>query len=111
DHLRQAVRQVDAVVLVTHHPPFRGLNYPKPQPMDLDAAMWEAFSGNEGVERLLSEFGERVRFAFCGHTHFAREAALGPTRGFNIGGDYHFKRLLRLDWPAGTVTAKQFGEA
>ena len=32
-------------------------------------------------------------------------------RGYNVGGDYHFKRLLRLSWPAGTVTATEFGEA
>jgi predicted phosphohydrolase len=109
EHLRQAVRQADGVVLVTHHPPFRALNYPKPVPMDLDAALWESFSGNEGVERLLSEYGSRVPFAFCGHTHYAREGSLGPTRGFNVGGDYDFKRLLRLDWPAGKVTEKTFG--
>src|SRR5205085_9481178 len=109
EHLRQAVRQAEGVVLVTHHPPFRVLNYPKPEPLDLDAAMWEAFSGNEGLERLLSEYGERVRFAFCGHTHYARDGDLGPTRGFNVGGDYHFKRLLRLAWPEGTVEATVFG--
>jgi 3',5'-cyclic AMP phosphodiesterase CpdA len=108
-HLRSALGQVPAAVLVTHHPPFRGLNYPKPEPLDLDALLWEAFSGNAGVEQLLAEYGNRIPFAFCGHTHFAREAALGRTRGFNVGGDYHFKRLLRLDWPAGTVTATEFG--
>ena len=32
-------------------------------------------------------------------------------RGYNVGGDYHFKRLLWLDWPAGTVSAHQFGDA
>ena len=49
--------------------------------------------------------------AFCGHTHFARESQFGSTRGINIGGDYHFKRLVRLEWPTGTVQASQFGEA
>lgn len=110
-HLREAARQADGVVLVTHHPAFRALGYPKPQPMDLDAALWESFTGNEAAERLLGEYGARVPFAFCGHTHHAREASLGPTRGYNVGGDYEFKRLLRLDWPTGTVTAKEFGGA
>jgi predicted phosphohydrolase len=110
-HLRRALERVPSVLLVTHHPPFRGLNYPKAEPYDLDALLWEAFSGNTGVESLLAEYGERIPIAFCGHTHFAREASLGPTRGFNIGGDYHFKRLLRFDWPGGDVRATEFGSS
>lgn len=98
-HLRRALTRVPAALLVTHHPPFRALNYPKQEPFGLDELLWEAFSGNDGVERLVAEFGDRVPLAFCGHTHFAREERFGPTRGFNIGGDYHFKRLLRFDWP------------
>jgi hypothetical protein len=35
---------------------------------------------------------------------------LGSIRGFNIGGDYNFKRLLLLDWPAGRVAAHVFGD-
>lgn len=109
EHLRQAVRAADGVIVVTHHPPFRALNYPKPEPLDLDAAMWEAFSGNEATEGLLREYGRKVQFAFCGHTHYAREGNLGPVRGFNVGGDYDVKRLLRLNWWDGTVTATEFG--
>ena len=33
-----------------------------------------------------------------------------PDRGYNIGGDYHYKRLLLLDWPAGTVEEHVFGD-
>lgn len=109
--LRRVLAEVPAAVLVAHHPPFRGLNYPKEIPLDLDALLWEAFSGNAELEELLAEYGGRVPLAFCGHTHFAREASLGPTRGFNVGGDYHFKRLLRVEWPAGTVTATEYGTA
>jgi predicted phosphohydrolase len=110
-HLQQALEQVPAALLITHHPPFRALNYPKKEPHDLDALLWEAFSGNAGVEFLLREFGERVPVAFCGHTHFAREGTFGPTRGFNVGGDYHFKRLLRFEWPEGDVQATEFGNS
>lgn len=108
DHLRTAAAAVPDILLLTHHPSFRGLNYPHAGEPDLDGLLWEAFSGNAGVERLLAEFGDLVRFAFCGHTHFAREGEFGPTRGFNVGGDYHFKRLLRLDRASGTVEAKDF---
>ncbi|HEY3788619.1 MAG TPA: hypothetical protein VGL71_07180, partial [Urbifossiella sp.] len=107
-HLKQALSQLPAAMLVTHHPPFRGLNYPKKEPLELDGLLWEAFSGNASLERLIAAHGERIPLAFCGHTHFAREANFGPTRGFNIGGDYHFKRLLRIDWPGGDVHASEF---
>jgi len=110
-HLKQALKWVPAALLVTHHPPFRGLNYPKKEPLELDGLLWEAFSGNSGVEKLLGEYGERIPLALCGHTHFAREGKFGPTRGLNIGGDYHFKRLLHIDWPNGAIRAEQFGEA
>lgn len=109
-HLGRALRWVPAAVLVTHHPPFRGLNYPKPEPMDLDALLWEAFSGNAALEGLLAEYNDRIPLAFCGHTHFAREGSFGGTRGFNVGGDYHFKRLLRFDWPSCRVTATEYGD-
>jgi predicted phosphohydrolase len=108
EHLRVAESHGD-VVVVTHHPPFRALNYPRDEPADLDGLLWEAFSGNAACEAILRS-SRRVKFAFCGHTHFAREGELGAVRGWNVGGDYHFKRLLRLDWPAGTVTATAFGE-
>ena len=109
EHIRRALDWVPAAILVTHHPPFRGLNYPKGEPMDLDALLWEAFSGNVTLEELLASYADRVPLAFCGHTHFARESRLGPIRGFNVGGDYHAKRLLRFDWPDGTVRALEFG--
>jgi predicted phosphohydrolase len=109
-HLTQAWKWVPAALLVTHHPSFRCLNYPKAEPLGLDGLLWEAFSGNAALERLLAENGERIPLAICGHTHFAREGRLGPTRGINIGGDYHFKRLLRIDWPSGDVRHTNFGE-
>ena len=95
---------------MTHHPPFRGLAFPRPEgPPSLDALLWAAFTGNRALEELLARHADRVPFAFCGHTHRARENTLGPTRGFNVGGDYHFKRLLVADAGTGEVVAHQFG--
>jgi len=108
-HLTRALSWVPAALLVTHHPPFRELNYPHPEPVQLDGLLWEAFSGNRALEQLIESHCERIPFAFCGHTHYAREANLGPTRGVNIGGDYHFKRLVRLQWPSGAIRTSQFG--
>jgi len=110
EQLRTALDVVRRAIVVTHHPPFHGLTFPRPAaPQHLDGLLWDAFSGNRAMEELLTEYQERIAFVFCGHTHRARENTLGPIRGYNVGGDYHFKRLLRLDWPDGTVEAQTFG--
>ena len=80
------------------------------KPPTLDRLLWEAFSGNQDVEELLTEHADRVAFAFCGHTHRARENTLGAIRGYNVGGGYHVKRVLLLDWPTGHVEGHTFGE-
>jgi predicted phosphohydrolase len=108
-HIDEGLAQMERALVVTHHPTFRGLNYPAPEPLQTDDLLWRAFSGNQSLERALAERAGRIAFAFCGHTHFAREGRLGGIRGFNIGGDYHFKRLLTLDWPEGVVRCTQFG--
>ena len=108
-HLQEAVQRAGQVIVVTHHPPFYGLNFPRlAPPTTLDGFLWDAFSGNRAMEALLERYAAKVPFAFCGHTHRARENTLGPTRGFNIGGDYHFKRLLLLDWPLGRIETREF---
>lgn len=110
-HLDAALAQVGQAVVVTHHAPFYGINYPRSEPLTLDGLLWDAFSGNRAMEEVLVHYAARIPFAFCGHTHRQRENPLGPIRGYNIGGDYHFKRLLLLEWPAGRVEAHVFGDA
>lgn len=110
-HLEEALAHVEKVLVVTHHPPFYGLSFPRPaSPATMDALLWDAFAGNRALEELLTRYAEHIPYAFCGHTHRARANMLGPVRGFNIGGDYHFKRLLLLDWPLGQVEAHVFGD-
>lgn len=108
-HLDEALAAVGNSIVVTHHPAFRALSYPKPEPWGLDDLLWEAFSGNVRLEEVLKQRAGRIPFVFSGHTHCARSAEWAGIRGYNVGGDYHFKRLLRLDWPAGTVRAFEFG--
>jgi predicted phosphohydrolase len=111
-HLREALTQVEHVVVVTHHPPMRCISFPEKQPpLTIDDLLWEAFGGNRAMEELLARHAEHIAFAFCGHTHRAREGDWRGIRGYNIGGDYHFKRLLWLNWPSGTVTEQQFGDS
>ena len=110
-HLHSALQQVGRAVVVTHHPPFYDLAFPRPHPPTaLDSLLWDAFCGNRQIEQLLRRHAERIAFAFCGHTHRAREVEWHGIRGFNVGGDYHFKRLLLVEWPPGEVAAHVFGD-
>jgi hypothetical protein len=110
-HLAAALAQVPRIMVLTHHPAFYGLGFPREGPPSVpDGLLWDAFCGNAALERVLEQHADRIAFAFSGHTHRARENRLGPVCGFNVGGDYHFKRLLRIDWPDGAVHAHEFGD-
>ncbi|HZY83615.1 MAG TPA: metallophosphoesterase, partial [Gemmataceae bacterium] len=112
EHLNQAFAAVGRAVVVTHHPPVYGLSFPRDHPpATVDELLWDAFAGNRATEELLTAHHERIPFVFCGHTHREREHTFHGTRGYNVGGDYHYKRLLLLDWPAGEVVAHQFGDS
>jgi 3',5'-cyclic AMP phosphodiesterase CpdA len=108
-HLREALTQARRAIVVTHHPPVYSLGFPGMGPTTVDTLLWDAFCGNRRLEEVLSRYADRIAFAFCGHTHRARENTYHGIRGYNIGGDYHFKRLLLLDWPEGKVEAHTFG--
>ena len=110
-HLKQALDQVEHALVLTHHPAFHGLSFPRATPAQgLDELLWEALSGNHSLELVLEKHAGRIPLIFSGHTHRANDAMLGPSRGYNIGGDYHFKRILVVDWPAGTIEAFEFGD-
>jgi 3',5'-cyclic AMP phosphodiesterase CpdA len=108
--LQEGIAQAHEVIVVTHHPPFYGLNWPRSAdaPLETDQLLWDAFSGNRALEAVLERHAERIPLAFCGHTHRERENTLRAIHGYNVGGDYHFKRLLMLDWPERTVAARVF---
>lgn len=110
-NLQLALEQVDKLVLVAHHPPYYDLGFPRDESaIELDGYLWDAFCGNMRIEQLLERYASRIVFAFCGHTHRARESRWQGIRGYNVGSDYHFKRLLWLEWPTGTMTARDFGQ-
>jgi predicted phosphohydrolase len=106
--LEQALRTLKQAIVVTHHPAFAGLNFPETGPPSLDRMLWRAFSGNRSMEELLAGHADQIPFVFCGHTHRARENQLGSIRGINIGGDYDWKRLVRLDWPSRQLEEREF---
>jgi len=75
-----------------------------------DGLLWEGVSGNVALEEVLAQNAARIPFVFSGHTHRARNGELAGIRGYNVGGDYHFKRLLCIDWPERTVQEHVFGD-
>jgi 3',5'-cyclic AMP phosphodiesterase CpdA len=107
-HLQQALDAARWLIVVTHHPPIRAVSFPIPDPPSFDDLLWEAFAGNTAMQTLLSEQADRIHHIFCGHTHRARSASWQGIDCHNIGGDYHRKRLLTLDWPGGVVSASEF---
>jgi 3',5'-cyclic AMP phosphodiesterase CpdA len=106
--LDRVLKSVSKAIVVVHHPPVRGLLFPAKEPPALDALLWRAFSGNTRLEAELTVRADRIPFVFCGHTHSARTCQINGMRGINVGGDYHFKRLIWLDWPSGDVRAEEF---
>ena len=51
--MEETLWQVSRVIVVTHHPAFRGLNFPDPGgPPHLDRMLWRAFSGNTAMVAL-----------------------------------------------------------
>ncbi len=110
-HLTQALTKVASVMVLTHHPAFGGISFPRKSPLaGLDPLLWAALSGNTAIEAILTRHADRVPYIFSGHTHRAIEARLGISRGYNIGGDYHFKRMLIVNWPAGAIETHIFGD-
>jgi predicted MPP superfamily phosphohydrolase len=111
EHLQAASRDAEQVIVLTHHPAFYELNFPRQGPPSVpDGLLWDAFAGNTRLPQALERHRERVACVFSGHTHRAREARLGDLRGINIGGDYRWKRLVRFDWRSGAVDYFEFGD-
>lgn len=107
-HLQAALQACGQVVVVAHHPPLHGLLYPAQEPLHPDALLWRAFSGNTRMESLICTHADRIPWVFCGHTHRARTWTHATLHGHNVGGDYHFKRLLEIAWPEGHLTEHEF---
>lgn len=111
-HLQEALTQVERAVVMTHHPAFYGLGFPRLGPPSVpDGLLWDAFAGNKSLEEILNRNAERITHIFSGHTHRACQNPLGSAQGVNIGGDYRFKRLIELEWPTGEMQVHEFGES
>jgi predicted phosphohydrolase len=88
-----SLASVRHVVAITHHLPFREL-LPPPSNAQWDFA--KAYLGADALGRVLLHH-PNVRHAFCGHSHFPAEAAVGHLRAVNIGSGYRFKTFKTLE--------------
>jgi len=97
--LRELPDSVERVVVIQHHPPVRELFYPTALTSTYQR-FWLAYTGNRRMQEVVLR-DPRIRTLVCGHTHATCEAEVAGKRCLNIGGDYHFKRLLLLDTETG----------
>lgn len=104
--LAELPETVRRVIVLQHHPPVRELFYPSALET-LEQRFWLAYTGNRRMEAVVKS-DARVTTVFCGHTHAACSVDVDGRQYRNIGGDYHFKRLLYLDTDTGEEQAWDF---
>lgn len=108
-HLRQASELGHKIIVVTHHPACRAISFPMPDSKPtIDSLLWEALGGNQLLEQELIKYRDSIVYLFSGHTHRERKEDWEGIPGYNIGGDYHYKRQLELSWPDRSVIAREF---
>jgi predicted phosphodiesterase len=81
------------VIAAVHHLPFAEL-LPPPRIPQWDFA--KAYFGSARIGQLLLKY-PNVRQVFCGHTHLALEAKIGPVHAINVGSGYHWKTFRTID--------------
>ncbi len=89
----EGLRHVARVVAAIHHLPFRELLPPS------HSGQWDfakAYLGSEKIGELLLRY-PNVTEVYCGHSHFAAEARVGPIRAVNIGAGYRNKAFVAVE--------------
>jgi predicted phosphohydrolase len=107
EHLQRVGDLVEAICLVTHHPPVPELFKPLPPNPTDDELIWAAYTGNARMARLVSDT-PKIRYVLCGHTHVFRRETVGGTEAVNVGSDYAFKNLALLTHPSGRIQIERF---
>jgi hypothetical protein len=82
------------VLAAIHHLPFRAL-LPPARSHQWDFA--KAYLGSGRIGELLLRYGS-VRDVYCGHSHFAAEAQVGPIRAISTGSGYRSKTFHVFEW-------------
>jgi len=94
EQIKSLPRRVKTIVAVSHHIAFQDMVIRKPH--DQEWNFCNAFQGSAGLGELLLE-DPRVRFHFCGHSHFKRRLKRGALTSINIGSTYERKRLEMVE--------------
>jgi predicted phosphohydrolase len=106
-HYRSIEDDVESVVCVLHHVPFRELLYP---PSRAAFEFCRAFMGSERFGKLLLGF-PKVRWLFCGHRHGTDHHRAGQIEAFAVGSEYNRKRLFEVDLESGELAERVFGKS
>lgn len=79
-------------ILLTHTVPHESLNtFSREEP-------YSPYNACSGVKDFFSELPcERIKFAFCGHTHRKENHEINGVNCLNLGNDYYFK-TMKIDW-------------
>ncbi len=96
--------QVDTVVAVLHHLPFRELLY---GPSDMPHEFCRAYMGSERFGQLLLDC-PKVRWVICGHRHGPDACTVGHIEAVTVGSDYDMKRMLELNLATGECRTRTF---
>jgi predicted phosphohydrolase len=89
----ELLRGLSGVVVATHTVPFAELL------PDRHTGQWDfarAYLGSPRLGQTIQRFGN-VSHVVCGHSHFPREADLGPIHAVNVGAGYRVKRHVTLE--------------
>ncbi len=98
---------VDSVIAVMHHVPFKELLYER---SNAAFEFCRAFLGSDRFGRLLMDC-PKVKYVFCGHRHGPDEAVIGGVQAFCVGSEYRLKRLVELDLHTGVARLHLFRPA
>jgi hypothetical protein len=91
----EQVRDVDRVIVASHHLPFREL-LPPPRFNNLEFA--KAYLGSPRLGEVIVKHANVSR-VYCGHSHFPARARIGHLDAINLGGSYRAKTFETVELP------------
>ena len=103
-HLTQALTQVEHALVMTHHPAFQGISFPRSAPAQgLDSLLWE---GCPARLRIVLKHAQAHPSSSATH----RERALLGRARLQHRRRLPLQRMLMLDWPTRTIETFIFGD-
>ena len=93
DHLAKISCNVDRIIVMTNHVPFRNMLAVK---NDADWDFGNAFQGSEIFGHLLQQY-KKVNYLVCGHAHLTGEYQNAHIKCYYIGSDYIKKGYVMLE--------------